>query len=412
MRQGRFKMKRIHSISLLLALAGSLSNAAPVITDVAYRQDSFASRTVTVTYTLSGEDAIVTADVLTNGVSIGAENVTELSGDVNCAVSAGERSFTWQADKSWPDHKITTASVQFRLTAWTASRPPAYLVADLAGTEGVRYFTSTNALPYGGLTNDLYRTRYMAFRRIDAAGVRWTMGESLFTDTSGNKLTNPPHDCTLTNDFYLGVFEVTQGQWYRLMGAYPSTLYTGSDRDFCPAENVCHIDMRGDSAFWPAAPAEGSFLYAMRQAVGGGLEFDLPSEAQWEFAGRANHFGKRNGDGSQYVETNLLQIANYTASGNGHPIPVGSLKPNDFGLYDMQGNVWEWCLDKRFTDDTHTVSNVWGDVAVDDSVVSFVVRGGCFYSGAADVRLARRGGANEDNRDNGSRGFRVAVTIR
>ena len=383
--------------------------AVPQVSDVAYGQVTQGSRLVTVSYQLADAPAIVTMDVRTNGTSIGAQNIRFLSGDVNRVVqpdTQNRKVISWDVEKSWPDQKIKDNSVTVHLTAWSLDMPPPYMVADLTGTNGVSYYASANNLPYGPLANDVYRTDCMVLRRIDAAGVTWTMGSVTYQGGDGNV----PHDVTLTNDFYVGVFEVTQGQWKKVMGAYPGTGYTAADRDLHPVENVCFIDMRGSGAYWPAAPLAGSFLYEMRERTGNVCAFDLPSETQWEFAARANHFGDRNGDGTWYAATNQLQLAVYASNSGGHTAVVGSRKSNDWGLYDMAGNVWEWCLDWKWTDG-RLATNHFGEVCTEPNAKSQVVRGGCYYNGVEDTRLARRGGANYDNRSQGSRGFRVVWVI-
>ena len=226
-----------------------------------------------------------------------------------------------------------------------------------------------------------------------------------------NRSDEVPHLATLKQDFYIGQTEVTQGQWKKIAGSYPNCGYTGTDRDLHPVENVAYNDMRGAGVYWPAMPADSSWLGSLCATAGvASGSFDLPSEAQWEFAARANHFGDRNGDGTWYAATNQLQLAVYTSNSGGHTAVVGSRKPNDWGLYDMSGNVWEWCLDWKWTDG-RLATNHFGEVCTVPNGKSQIVRGGCYYNEVGDTRLARRGGADYDNRSQGSRGFRVVHVI-
>ena len=181
-------------------------------------------------------------------------------------------------------------------------------------------------------------------------------------------------------------------------------------------ETVADDDMRGAGVYWPSMPAADSWIGKMCAAAGvASGTFDLPSEAQWEYAARANHYGSRLGDGTWHADTNLVRLAVYTVNAGGHTAPVGSRKPNDFGLYDMAGNVWEWCLDWKWVDG-RTATNYYGEVCTEqptgNNSKQQVVRGGCFYSNTSDMHPARRGGANYDNRAQGSRGFRVVHVIR
>lgn len=109
-------MKQFTSLfCAILAATAAQAVELPVVTDVTLSQDS-STRVVTVNYTLSGTNAIITFDALTNGVSIGGENIHYVVGDVNKLVQPGQRALYWQARRSWPDQKVQNA-FQVRGTA-------------------------------------------------------------------------------------------------------------------------------------------------------------------------------------------------------------------------------------------------------------------------------------------------------
>ena len=152
---------------------------------------------------------------------------------------------------------------------------------------------------------------------------------------------------TITKPFYIGVFEVTQKQYELVMGSNPSA-YKGDTR---PVEYVSYDMIRGSSAGsgWPtSATVDGdSFLGKIQSRTG--LNLDLPTEAQWEYACRAGTTSTYNNGGSTVDDLELLgRYSGNQNDGRGgyslHTV-VGSYAPNTWGLYDMHGNVWERCLD-------------------------------------------------------------------
>ena len=165
------------------ALCGSLCQlvvaAVPVLSNVAVSQDA-ATRIVTVTYTLANVPAIVTADFLTNAVSIGGGAYRQLSGDVNKVLSEnGVYSFTWNPVIDWPDHELTGLSVT--LTPWTTNAPPPYMVVALkpyasVSSYDIAYYPSVESLPWGGVTNNAARERFLVLKRINAANATFQMG--------------------------------------------------------------------------------------------------------------------------------------------------------------------------------------------------------------------------------------------
>jgi formylglycine-generating enzyme required for sulfatase activity len=203
----------------------------------------------------------------------------------------------------------------------------------------------------------------------------------------------------------------------------PSRYNNAADRAMRPVEQVCYNEIRNsvndsaDASYdWPAVPNPDSFLGKLRTKTG--LDFDLPSEAQWEFAARAGNGDTKWGDGSGILNTgtdeNLDLLGRYERNGgrvrngtsyadpdrscgatNGTAI-VGSYAPNSWGLYDTAGNVWEACLD--WYEDDITIHD--GKVNIDPTTsgntlsgasgVHRVMRGGSWYGSSVYCRPAMR----------------------
>ncbi len=383
-------MKNSAIATLLFGLATASQASSPAISGVSVRQD--ASRLVTIGYTVD-QDCIVTVDVLTNGVSIGESNFTNMTGDVNKKVASGTRTICWQPTKSWPDHRIAAGDMTVEVKAWPLCAPPPYMVVDLyqdgdgylGDGEFVHYFASTNAFP-GGFGARVYKTNTIVMRHIPAAGVKWRMGMSAADATaigsvkdvevmSGTGVTygssETAHYVTLTNDYWIGVYPITQAQAKRFTSEGTSYIspsgdfsWSGIDREVHPVHSMSYDAIRGttsENINWPTTgDAVKGYLQKFRDRTGG-LKFDLPTDAQWEFACRAGeaaqlYDGASVAIGGSQVSNPWPIIGNigwmlYQFNGNSQlanltrPQPVGLKAPNNYGLYDMVGNVWEWCLD-------------------------------------------------------------------
>ncbi len=329
--------------------AAVLASGVPQLTLVSVSQNA-ATRRVTAEYVLD-EPAIVTLDVLTNGVSIGAANVTCAYGAVNRLVGGGTHRLHWQADKSWPGFVFADDTVSIEVTAWATNSPPDYMVVDLAGNKGERtWYAAAEQLPDGGLKNDKYKTDYLVMRRIPAAGKTFRMG-SVATEPRrrNNEIL---HYVTLTNDFYMAVFELTQGQYLNVIGELSPLNCKYGFAPTYPLDWLVYDRFRGEKKTWPRDGHSvdlASRLGKFRSELGIPT-LDLPTEAEWEFACRAGtDTGRYNG--TEYP-ADASDIA-WLGEGRTKPHPVGLLKPNPFGLYDMYGNVDEYCLDYYAEDSTY-----------------------------------------------------------
>ncbi len=225
------------------------------------------------------------------------------------------------------------------------------------------------------------------------------------------------HQVTLTEDFYIGVFEITQKQYSLIYGSNPSK-YMGGTR---PVEYVSYNDIRGTGstagAGWPTyghAVDSGSFLGKLRAKTG--KTFDLPTEAQWEYACRAGTTTALNtgrnltstvrGDSAMDVAGRYGYNQNDGKGRYSQHTKVGSYLPNAWGLYDMHGNVYEWCLDRHTSD---LGSSAVTDPKGPDSVSSRVCRGGSWDNGAPDCRSAYRYYLSPSSNCNSYSGFRVVL---
>jgi formylglycine-generating enzyme required for sulfatase activity len=151
----------------------------------------------------------------------------------------------------------------------------------------------------------------------------------------------PQHEVRITRPFYLGVHEVTQGQYQAVMGQNPSH-FKGSDD--LPVERVSWLDaVRFCNKLSEREGRKSCYrIEGYAVTIAGGDGYRLPTEAEWEYACRAGTTTRFSfGDD----ENALGQYAWYSANASRQTHPVGEKPPNGFGLYDMHGNVWEWCWD-------------------------------------------------------------------
>ena len=373
---------------LFFALFALPLMAAPTISNVRLSTDD-GQRTLIVKYDLS-EEAVVTMDILQDGVSLGSAATEFVTGDANREVAAeDDRVAIWAAEKAYPGHSLDKLSV--RLDAWAKANPPPYMVVDLRKANERTYYRSADLLPGGGLDNDEYRTIKLVMRKIPAQGVRWRMGKV------GGTSYDTPHYVNFTENYYIGVFELTQGQCELVTGSPYSKYTCEADSPLRPVDSVHYGTCRGgyatsesnyqrvagDGSEWPDAGhkvATDSILGKFRTRTG--LELDLPTSAQWEYASRAGCPDAQYG-------TPLTDIA-WCASNSGIGLlsnqahRVGTRIPNAWGVYDMYGNVGEWVLDRD------TDGGLSADEVTDPKGPTIVEKGG--ENGR--TRLCRGGGYN------------------
>lgn len=168
---------------------------------------------------------------------------------------------------------------------------PAYLVVDLSGGTTAESYPVRYTTEAPDLSQDTCRTTELWLKRCPAG--TFTMGEGT---TAKSDLRYPAHTVKLTQPYYIGVFEVTQEQWYRVMGKWPSVYSNETCRATRPVENVRWYDVRHGGEPGQKAPqdhaipsADMIFMYNLRKRSG--VKFDLPTEAQWEQACRGGTTG-------------------------------------------------------------------------------------------------------------------------
>ena len=227
----------------------------------------------------------------------------------------------------------------------------------------------------------------VTFEMVAVDGGTFTMGG---TSEQGDDIYPerelPTHSVTLSS-FVIGKHEVTQGLWMAVMGSYPGTAPsdTYGIGDNYPVYNVSWDDVQ-------------TFITKLNELTG--ESYRLPTDAEWEYAAR----GGKQSMGYKYSGSNTVgDVAWYSENSGVKTNPVGTKQANELGIYDMSGNVWEWCADWYGAYTADAVSNPTGSTSG-----SFRVnRGGSWHLNARLVRVSVRNSSPPSNR-NDYLGFRLA----
>ena len=224
---------------------------------------------------------------------------------------------------------------------------------------------------------------------VHVRGGCYRMGD-VFGD--GEEEEAPVHEVCV-DDFDLGKYEVTQGQWKAVMGSNPSRDKGCGGNDRCPVDSVSWNDAQ-------------EFIRRLNRRPGGG-RYRLPTEAEWEYAARSGGRDERYSGGDD-----VDRVAWFAENSGRTNHPVGTRAPNGLGLHDMSGNVWEWTAD-WYARDYYARSprdNPTGPAGPAGPNVDRVIRGGCKTGEAANERTSRRSyGYQRTSSDRGDKiGFRLA----
>jgi formylglycine-generating enzyme required for sulfatase activity len=291
-----------------------------------------------------------------------------------------------------------------------------YVVVDLsAGQLATNYPVEyLSCVPPGGWTDE-YKTTKIVLRRIPAG--MFIMGSP--ANELGRSTNETQHQVTLNRGFYMGVFEVTQKQWERMMGTWPSYYSNASCRDSRPVEQVSYNMIRGSTigAGWPSNGSVDADSFMGRLQARTGAAFDLPTESQWEYACRAGTTAALNSSKNLVSANecpNMSEVGRYLYNGgSGYTqtgdtsvatAQVGSYLSNAWGLHDMHGNVWEWCLD-WYGIYPGSVMDPMGP----SSGTKRLYRGGSWFRGASYGRAAFRSFSEPPASISYGIGFRVAL---
>ena len=233
------------------------------------------------------------------------------------------------------------------------------------------------------------------FNMVKIEGGTFRMGATSEQEYDAFSREKPVHSVTLS-DYYIGETEVTQELWEAVMGSNPSE-FKGNNLSFFTGNNQRPVE----SVSWNDCQ---EFIKKLNQLTG--KEFRLPTEAEWEYAARGGKYSREY----KYSGSNDVgEVAWYSINSGDKTHPVATKKANELGLYDMSGNVWEWCNDWYGDYQSYSQTNPTGPSRGERRVL----RGGSWYSDYSDwrdwyVRVSYRGDGTPDDRYRDS-GLRLAL---
>lgn len=349
--------------------------AAATVSDVKARQRYPWNGLVDIDYTITGDASNLAAEIKVEDRQNGMIYApTKFLSAV--PTSEGRHRVTWSTEAEGVTIVSTNVAVTISLVTTDPSvqRNSLYYVVDLSGgPTATRYPVTTMTVSDGKTWSDEYKTTKLVLRRIDPGQ-------------------DPCGRYTIDSAYYIGVFEVTVAQWNLVMATSTNLDVTDKRAKGSVSYNMIRGSNLG-SGYPNSTDVDGeSFLGNLRSRTG--IRFDLPTENQWVYACRAGTTSEYNNGGNS--EADLATLGRYSGNRNdgrgGYSgvTTVGSYAPNAWGLYDMHGNLDEWCLEAFST--------------------SFrVMRGGCYNSGAGNCSSSSRNSGYPSSHYDYS-GFRLACS--
>ncbi|MBT29298.1 MAG: sulfatase-modifying factor protein [Thalassobius sp.] len=222
--------------------------------------------------------------------------------------------------------------------------------------------------------------RKSGFEMIDVQGGEYIMGGNDDVDDGGPSAMRIADECphkVTVKDFSIGKYEVTQADWIEIMGSNPSKQEHCND---CPVEQVSWNDIQE---------------FIKKANLKYGENYRLPTEEEWEFAAKG---GAKSKSFMYSGSNNPEEVAWFADNSEGKAHPVGMLKPNEIGIYDMSGNIWEWCSNAKTPYPCDNLGKAFD---------SKVLRGGSFSHRVSSVRLRDRNG-RDPSMQLPTLGFRLA----
>ena len=299
--------------------------------------------------------------IIGSSLSVSPSSLSLSTGQTgSCVISGGTSPYTANSSNT----SVATASVSGSMLSVTGvSGGSTTITVSDSGSDSATVYVTVNGTS-STYTNSLGQT----FNLLPAG--TFTMGSP--SDEPWREPDETQHQVTLTQPFYMQTTEVTQAQWETVMGSNPSGF---SGCPTCPVEQVTWNDVQS---------------YITKMNLRGEGTYSLPTEAQWEYAARAGsttafYNGGITGAGCDY-DQNLNAIGWYCYNSGWETHPVAGKAPNAWGLYDMSGNVYEWCQDWYGSYSASAVTDPQGP-----STGSYrVIRGGAYFFLVQNCRAADR----------------------
>ena len=279
-------------------------------------------------------------------------SVTILNGDGEYTIEGGEEHVTYTIN----GNRLIVTGSQEGTTALNVTNT----------STGATAVLTINVESAPAAVTETFTVNGVSFTMVEVEGGTFTMGATAEQGSAAQKDEKPAHQVTLSS-YSIGKTEVTQELWQAVMGSNPSYYIGNMNR---PVECVSWEDCQ-------------TFITKLNEMTG--KTFRLPTEAEWEFAARGGNQSK----GYRYAGSSKIDdVAWYSNTSGSVTRPVGTKCMNELGLYDMSGNVWEWCQDWYGGYSNEAQTNPTGP---EEGYPYRVIRGGSWLNAATVCRVSRRG---------------------